>query len=152
MRILIETSGDLDRITVASECDARFAAEPGGRLALVWLRVLQRRGLAAPGVTPALPAWQSALSKLLHLALYAFFIVMPLLGLATAWLDGKMLYLPFTQIMVPPLLAENEALAHTVEDLHKLVGNIFYWVIGLHIVAALYHHFVRRDDTLKRIL
>lgn len=120
--------------------------------ALVWLRLVQRRGLAAPGVTPALPAWQSALSKLLHVALYAFFIVMPLLGLATAWLDGKMLYLPFTQIMVPPLLAENEALAHTVEDLHKLVGNIFYWVIGLHIAAALYHHFVRRDDTLKRML
>jgi cytochrome b561 len=119
---------------------------------LAWWRLLQRRSLGAPGVTPLLPAWQDGLSKLLHVALYAFFIAMPLLGLATAWLDGKMLYLPFTQVMVPPLLAENEALAHQVEDLHKLVGNIFYWVIGLHIVAALYHHFVRRDDTLKRML
>ena len=120
--------------------------------ALVWWRLLQRRRFGTPAVTPLLPTWQSALSKLLHGALYAFFIVMPLLGLATAWLDGKMLYLPFTAIPVPPLLAENEALAHTLEDLHKLIGSIFYWVIGLHVVAALYHHFVRRDDTLQRML
>jgi cytochrome b561 len=77
---------------------------------------------------------------------------MPLLGLATAWTDGKMLYVPFTQIMIPPLLGENKTLEHTLEDLHVLIGQTFYWVIGLHVLVALYHHFVRRDDTLKRLL
>ena len=42
IRILDETSGDQDRITVASECDVWFAADPDGPLALVWLRGLFR--------------------------------------------------------------------------------------------------------------
>ena len=42
-------------------------------------------------------------------------------------------------------------LAHQLEELHGTIGEAFYWVFGLHIVAALYHHFWRRDDTLKRM-
>lgn len=119
-------------------------------LLALW-RLLARRKFGAPAITPALPAWQGLLSKLLHLALYAFFIVMPLLGMATAWTDGKEIFIPFTQVAIPPLLGENEALAHQLEDLHGQIGEIFYWVIGFHIVAALYHHFVRKDDTLTRM-
>lgn len=119
-------------------------------LLALW-RLLARRKHGAPVITPALPAWQGLPSKLLHVALYAFFIVMPLLGLATAWTDGKEVFIPFTQVALPALLAENEALAHQLEDLHGEIGEIFYWVIGLHIVAALYHHFVRKDDTLTRM-
>ncbi|MBS0457626.1 MAG: cytochrome b [Proteobacteria bacterium] len=120
--------------------------------ALVWWRLALRRSHGAPGITPPLPMWQAIPAKLLHLALYAFFIVMPLLGLATAWTDGKQVLIPFTQIAIPPLLAENEDLAHRLEDVHVTIGEVFYWVIGLHVVAALYHHFFRRDDTLRRML
>jgi hypothetical protein len=70
---------------------------------------------------------------------------------ATAWTDEKTLYLPFTDIALPALLAPNEALAHSLEDLHKTIGKVFYFVIGFHVLAALYHHFVRRDDTLRRM-
>ena len=59
---------------------------------------------------------------------------------------------PFTGIALPALLAENEDLAHTLEDLHGSIGEAFYWVIGLHVLAALWHHFGRRDDTLRRML
>ena len=52
---------------------------------------------------------------------------------------------------LPALLAENEDLAHQLEDLHKLLANIFYFLIGFHVLAALYHHFIRKDDTLKRM-
>ncbi|NAT36913.1 hypothetical protein CU661_04330 [Pseudomonas syringae pv. actinidifoliorum] len=44
------------------------------------------------------------------------------------------------------------ATAEYFEDLHKLLGKIFYYVIGLHVVAALWHHIVRKDNTLKRML
>jgi cytochrome b561 len=50
------------------------------------------------------------------------------------------------------LLAPDKGLAHRLEDLHGTIGEIFYWVIGLHILAALYHHWWRRDDTLRRML
>ena len=38
-----------------------------------------------------------------------------------------------------------------LEDLHGQIGEIFYWVIGFHVLAAIFHHVVRRDDTLKRM-
>jgi cytochrome b561 len=109
------------------------------------------RGVVPP-ITPALPAWQALPAKVLHLALYAFIVVMPLLGLATAWTDGKVLLIPFTDLAVPALLAPDKGLAHQLEDLHGTIGEIFYWVIGLHVLAALYHHWWRRDDTLRRML
>ena len=122
----------------------------------VLLLALWRLGLRArtsmPPITPTLPAVQAAPARLLHIALYAFLIVQPLLGLATAWSDGKSVLLPFTSIALPALLAPDEALAHRLEDLHGSIGEIFYWVIGAHVLAALYHHFLRRDDTLKRML
>ena len=120
-------------------------------LALALWRLAMRRKHGAPAITPVLPRWQSLPAGLLHVALYAFLIVMPLLGLATAWTDGKQIFIPFTHVAIPALLAENEALAHTLEDLHGEIGEIFYWVIGAHIAAALYHHFIRKDDTLRRM-
>lgn len=119
---------------------------------LVWWRLLARRRHGAPPVTPALDRFSALAAKLGHLALYAFFIVMPLLGLATAWSDGKAVLIPFTGIALPALLPENEALAHSLEDLHGTIGEVFYWVIGLHVLAAIWHHGFRRDDTLKRML
>ena len=50
----------------------------------------------------------------------------PLLGIATAWTDGKVLMIPFTGIELPALLSANKALAHQLEDIHKLMANIFY--------------------------
>jgi superoxide oxidase len=121
-------------------------------LALVVWRMALRLRAQVPAITPALPAWQAWPSKVLHLALYAFFVVMPLLGLATAWSDGKTLYLPFTGLALPALLSVDKPLAHQLEDLHGTIGEAFYWVIGAHVLAALYHHFWRRDDTLRRML
>ena len=120
-------------------------------LALVVWRIALRRKHGAPPITPALPRWQAVPAALLHIALYAFLVGMPLLGLATAWTDGKEVLIPFTHVAVPPLLGENEALAHDLEEWHEEIGHLFYWVIGLHIVAGFYHHFIRRDDTLRRM-
>ena len=122
-----------------------------GIFILVWVRIAQRVKHGVPRITPSLPVWQTGLSHLFHFALYAFFIVMPILGMMTAWTDGKTLFIPFTDIALPALMAENEALAHQLEDLHGQIGDIFYWVIGFHVLAALYHHFVRKDNTLSRM-
>lgn len=121
-------------------------------LVLVFWRLALRRRHGAPAITPALPAWQAWPAKLLHLALYAFLVAMPVLGVLTVWTDGRDLLVPFTHVVIPPLVAENEGLGHQLEELHGEIGELFYWVIGLHVLAALYHHFVRRDDTLRRML
>ena len=143
-----------------------FPRGSGGRIAMmqghlwvgisicrwVWVRLTARLRGGAPAITPPLDKITGLASKLMHLPLYAFFIVMPLLGLATAWTDGKEILIPFTSLALPALLPENEDLAHQLEDLHRTIGEVFYWVIGAHVLAALWHHFGRRDDTLKRML
>jgi cytochrome b561 len=111
-----------------------------------------RRRVAIPPVVPALAPWQAALSRTLHVAFYAFFLAMPVLGLATAWSDGKQVLLPLTGIALPALLPADDALAHALEDVHRTIGTAFYFVIGAHVAAAAWHHFVRRDDALRRML
>lgn len=113
----------------------------------LWLRF--KRGV--PAVTPALPGWQSAIGGAMHWLLYAFLLVQPVMGLMTVWTDGKQIMLPFIGVALPTLMAPNPELAHFLEDWHQTIGTAFYWIIGFHIVAAIYHHFVRRDDTLRRM-
>lgn len=120
-------------------------------LALMLPRLLLAFARPAPAVRPPLPAWQALPAKAVHLLLYAMLVVQPLLGLGTAWTDGKDILLPFTQTALPALLAPDAALAATLEGLHETVGTAFYYVVGLHVAAALYHHVVRRDDTLRRM-
>ena len=116
-----------------------------------WRLVIRRRH-GAPPVTPALGRLNAVAATTLHVALYLFFLVQPMLGLATAWSDGKALLIPFTGIALPALLPLNSELAHTLEDLHGTIGDVFYWVIGIHVLAALWHHLMRGDNTLKRML
>lgn len=115
-------------------------------------RIMLRLRHTSPPITPPPPAWQVVASRLMHVTLYAFLIGMPLLGLATAWTDAKTVYLPFTDTALPALLSADKGLAHTLEELHESASEVFYWVIGLHVLAALYHHAIRRDDTLLRML
>lgn len=151
--LFIEQRGLFERGTAARAAMAQTHYWLGiAVLLLVLWRLRLRARASIPPITPALPAWQSAPAKLLHLALYAFLVIQPLLGLATAWADGKAVLLPLTTIALPALLGADESLAQQLEDLHGLVGEVFYWVIGAHVLASAYHHFLRRDDTLKRML
>ncbi len=104
-----------------------------------------------PPVTPAPPAWQRVLADGAHWVLYAALIGMPLLGWATLSAAGKPVPL-FFGIELPMLTGTDKALAKDLEALHKQIGSLLYYVIGLHAAAAIFHHAVRRDDTLRRML
>jgi cytochrome b561 len=103
-----------------------------------------------PPITPRIPAWQHFLSKVVHFALYGLLIATPLAGFLLAQSEGKSLI--FLGMQVPVLIAKNHAFAESVEELHELFGNLMIWIAALHAAAALYHHFVRKDDTLRRML
>lgn len=121
-------------------------------LALALWRIVARVRDGAPPITPPLGRGTALAAKAIHGALYAFLIIMPVLGLATAWTDGKQVLIPFTAVALPALLAPNEGWAHSLEDLHGAIGEAFYWVIGAHVVAAFWHHWIKRDDTLRRMV
>lgn len=122
-----------------------------GVLLLVLPRVWLRSRGTRPPITPPQARWADRLASVTHLALYAFLLVQPLLGLITAQIGGKSIS-AFGVTIIPQLVTHTDrALSHRFEDIHATLGTVFYWIIGLHIAAALWNHFVRRDDTLKRM-
>lgn len=121
-----------------------------GVFALVWLRLLARVTAPTPKIVPAIPAWQAIPAKLMHLALYALMIGAPLAGWLILSAAGKSI--PFFGLELPPLIEKNPELAGQIKELHELAGTAGYWLIGLHAVAALFHHYISRDNTLIRML
>jgi cytochrome b561 len=120
-------------------------------LALLPIRLaLRAAGGAAPPIRPPLPAWQHRLAALMHLVLYVFLLVMPVLGWLTLSAQSKPV--PFFGLQLPALLGADKALGHSLEELHETIGEIGYYLIGLHAAAALFHHYWTRDDTLRRML
>jgi len=120
-------------------------------LALVLPRLLHRRRNAPPTIQPPIAGWETSLSKLTHFLLYAFLIVQPILGLVSRGYGGGGIGIPGTASMLPSPLTGNHDLHEQLEDIHSWIGTVFYFVIGLHIVGAFWHHFVRHDTTLRRM-
>lgn len=116
---------------------------------LVWIRLYARVRGGTPPIVPAPPAWQIRLGHAMHAALYLLMICMPIAGWLILSAEGKPI--PFFGLELPALVAVNEPLAEQVEEIHETVGTIGYWLIGLHAVASLFHHYVQHDNTLARI-
>jgi superoxide oxidase len=117
--------------------------------ALVWLRLLARLAGRVPPIVPSPAQWQLRVAHTVEFAIYLFVIVMPVLGLLSVNADGKTISI--LGLALPPLIGENKGLAEQLEDVHGLIGNIGYALIGIHALAALIHHYVQRDNTLKRM-
>ena len=117
---------------------------------LVWLRLIVRLKSPIPAIVPPPPRWQKLVAGAAESAIYVFMIVMPLLG----WLilSGENQSVPFFSLQLPALMGGDETLAKQLEEVHETIGNIGYFLIGLHAAAALAHHYVIRDNTLARML
>ncbi|WET08596.1 MULTISPECIES: cytochrome b [unclassified Pseudomonas] len=117
---------------------------------LVWLRLFARSLGVAPKIVPAPPQWQSLLATLMHIALYALMIGMPIAGWLIVSAQGHSVM--FYGIELPPLIGENKDLSKQIKEWHELGGAIGYWLIGLHAAAGLYHHYFMRDNTVLRMI
>jgi len=120
-------------------------------LLLVPFRLRHRRRHAPPPIVPAAAAWELRLSRLTHAALYAFLFLQPMLGLLTTFSGGRGITFPLTTLQIPSPIAANPTLNLISKEMHVWLGTIFYFVIGLHVAGALWHHLVRRDNTLQRM-
>lgn len=121
-------------------------------LAMAFFRIAERHRHTPPAITPPLEGILRTAATLSHYLLYAFLFVQPLLGLSTVLIEKGSLPIPLTHLLIPSPFPVSEDFAESLEDIHKLLGTIFYYVIGLHVVAAIWHHFVRKDNTLKRMV
>lgn len=117
---------------------------------LVWLRIVVRLSGTTPDIQPTPAKWQELSAKLLHLALYVLMIGMPVTGWLLLSTSGKAI--PFFGLELPALIGANKVLASQLKEVHEFVGTMGYYLLGLHAAAALYHHYIMRDNTLTRML
>ena len=117
--------------------------------ALTWVRLGLRASGGTPPITPAPPAWQAILARLVALALYALMLAMPVLGYLLLNAEGKAPALGGWSL--PLLIPAQDGLAATLEGWHETIATLGYGLVGLHAAAALYHHHLRKDDTLLRM-
>jgi cytochrome b561 len=104
------------------------------------------------------PNWPSDMSQTMRVAataseyaLYALLLTQPILGLLQTSARGDHVDLFFIG-QLPALIEKNRPLARQLLTVHAAVGFSLLGLIGLHVSAALFHHFWRRDDTLTAML
>jgi cytochrome b561 len=101
--------------------------------------------------TTGLTVPEARLSALVHALLYVIMIAIPLTGYLFSSAEGQSLTFFGLETFASPL-ATNKSFSRPVEFLHKAGQWAVYGVVGLHVLAALYHYFVRHDGVLQRML
>lgn len=117
---------------------------------LMFIRLGLRHRYATPATTPPLEEWQEWGAKIFHVLLYVLFLALPVLGVLTLAYGGKEWVLLGWQ--VPQFVTPDPALRRIIKSTHETLANTGYFIIGGHALAALYHHYLRKDDTLRRMM
>ncbi|MEP7099146.1 MAG: cytochrome b/b6 domain-containing protein [Burkholderiales bacterium] len=121
----------------------------GALLGLVLAYRIWWRASGGLHLPPAGAGALDTLASLAHKLLYLLLIATVLLGIANTWVRGDTL---FSVLRIPAFDPGNADLREQVEGWHGLSANILLCVAGLHAAAALLHHFVFKDDVLRRML
>lgn len=120
---------------------------------LVWVLLMARFGWRRTHPPPELPPAAGAIARRLsspvHQLLYLLLFAIPILGIVTFIWHGRAF--DFGLFKVDFGVAKNRAIFHPTEDIHGYLAYTLFALIGLHVLAALWHQFVRRDGLLSRM-
>ena len=119
--------------------------------ALVLIRCVWRLTHTPPPLPIHLPRWQRLVAEGTHYALYALMIAIPLTGWLMSSAKGfQTVY--FGVLPIPDMLTKNKELGDTLNLVHRYLNYSMIAIIAAHIGAALKHHFIDKDDILRRML
>jgi cytochrome b561 len=115
-------------------------------LALV-LRLAVRLRIGLADHAGDMPVLVRAAAQVAHVGLYALLAALPALGLAASNAHGIVVSL-FGLFPLPVLVSADPDLADTLTDFHLWAAWALLLLVSAHVVAALWHHAVRRDGVL----
>jgi cytochrome b561 len=118
-------------------------------LLLILARLIYRLSHGAPPDEPTLEWWQKGAAHLNHWGLYLMLLVVPILGYV-----GISLYPAldiFGLFSLPGVVAPNQDAAARVLYWHWLGALAIVLLVGVHVAAALFHYFIRKDGVLRRM-
>jgi cytochrome b561 len=120
-------------------------------LALAALRLAWRVTNALPRLVEALPEWQKVVARFVHLSFYALMLALPITGWLMSSAAG--FTVSFLELFdLPDLVARDDHLFQLFIAVHKWLGYALIPLLVLHAGAALRHHFLFKDDTLRKML
>jgi len=120
-------------------------------LPLVLFRLFYRLSHPPPPLPADLPQIQQMAAHANHWALYALLIMQPIVG----WIATSAYPAPipiYGLFEMPRIWPEDRAFSERMFTVHAFIGGLLAVLIIMHVAAALYHHFVRRDAVLLRML
>lgn len=121
-------------------------------MAIMLFRVYWRIVNLQPTLPESTPHWQYPLVKLAHFVLYIALFVMIASGWAKSTASG---YIPnfYGLFELPmPFIYQNQAIVAVAKVVHLATAWVIISMVSLHTLAALYHHFIYKDNVLIRML
>lgn len=116
---------------------------------LLW-RLTHRPPALPASIERAMPAWQKVAHHGTHWLMYVLFFAVPLIGWAYSSARGYPIVW-FGVLPLPDFVPVDKALAEAIKPWHGLAAFALIGLVGLHVAAALKHHFIDRDGLLLRM-
>ncbi len=118
---------------------------------LALLRLVWRLNNPVPEAIAGSKRWERAAARAMHYSWYVLMFSLPLSGMVWRQASGKPLGF-WGWFKLPVWLDKDKALAHNAHEIHELLGTIALILLALHLLAALKHHYLDHDATLRRML
>ena len=133
-----------------------MAAQPAQTLGiaillLVVVRLFVRFSTRQPPLPADLPGVQVLAAKLSHVLLYALMFILPIVGWAMISAAGDPVMLS-SSLQLPSILPANPSTFAFLRKAHTYLAYLLFFTVLLHLVAALFHGWIRRDGVLQSML
>ncbi|MGN8278118.1 cytochrome b [Pseudomonas sp. SMN5] len=120
-------------------------------LLLVIVRLIVRFTTRQPPLPADLPGWQVLAAKASHVLLYALMLVLPLLGWGMISAAGDPVMLS-QSLQLPSILPADAQTFALLRKAHGYLAYLLFMTVLVHLAAALFHAWVRRDEVLDSML
>jgi cytochrome b561 len=120
-------------------------------LLLVIVRLVVRFTTRTPPLPADLPGWQALAAKASHVLLYALMLVLPLLGWSMISAAGDPVMLS-ESLRLPSILPADAQTFALLRKAHGYLAYLLFLTVLVHLAAALFHGWVRRDEVLDSML
>lgn len=117
---------------------------------LVWLRLAWRVTHRPPSLPATLSPRQRLLARVGHAALYGLMVAIPLSGWLMSSAKGFQTVW-FGVWPIPDLIGRDKALGDLLRQVHEALNVLLMITLAGHVAAALWHHFILKDETLRRM-
>jgi cytochrome b561 len=120
-------------------------------LLLVIVRLVVRFSTRTPSLPGDLPGWQALAARASHVLLYALMLVLPLLGWGMISAAGDPVMLS-ASLQLPSILPADAQVFALLRKAHGYLAYLLFLTVLVHLAAALFHGWVRRDEVLDSML